>query len=426
MTYQPSTGSGDGGAAAAPAPADSGDAVQALAPPTSSATLTLDPPAATRPVSATAAPKMAPQVPEAAVAGLDAKVEGYLDALLKAESKSPQFEAKAADVRTMGDDDIRRAAESSNRLLRAPVKALSEGGLNEGSKVSKTLLDLRRTVEDLDPGQARGAKKVLGMIPFGDKVTDYFRKYQSAQSHLDGILHALQSGQDELQRDNVALNLEKQNLWDSMGRLNQYVYVAERLDARLTAQIATLEAADPEKATVLKQDVLFYVRQKHQDLLTQLAVSIQNYLAIDIVIKNNLELIKGVDRASTTTISALRTAVIVAQALGNQKLVLDQITALNTTTSNLIQSTSEMLRDNSVKIQEQAAAATIGLPQLQAAFQNIYQTMDAIDTFKVQALDNMAATIGTLETEVSKSQAYLDRVNRQNQKVTMGSLDLGR
>ncbi len=90
----------------------------------------------------------------------------------------------------------------------------------------------------------------------------------------------------------------------------------------------------------MRQDVLFYVRQKHQDLLTQLAVSIQNYLAIDIVIKNNVELIKGVDRATTTTISALRTAVIVAQALNNQKLVLDQITALNTTTSGLIQRTS--------------------------------------------------------------------------------------
>ncbi|HRC12743.1 MAG TPA: toxic anion resistance protein, partial [Dermatophilaceae bacterium] len=125
---------------------------------------------------------------------------------------------------------------------------------------------------------------------------------------------------------------------------------------------------------------------------------IQNYLAIDITIKNNIELMKGVDRATTTTVSALRTAVIVAQALSNQKLVLDQITALNQTTSGLIQSTSEMLRDNSVLIQEQAASATIGLPQLQAAFQNIYQTMDAIDTFKVQALDNMAATIGTLET----------------------------
>ena len=168
------------------------------------------------------------------------------------------------------------------------------------------------------------------------------------------------------------------------------------------------------------------MRQKHQDLLTQLAVSIQNYLAIDITIKNNIELVKGVDRAATTTVSALRTAVIVAQALSNQKLVLDQITALNTTTSGLIQSTSEMLRDNSVRIQEQAAASTIGLPQLQAAFQNIYQTMDAIDTFKVQALDNMAATIGTLESEVSKSREYLERANRVNPTVQMGALDLNR
>ena len=356
---------------------------------------------------------------------LDQKVDGFLSALITAETKSPAYEAKATEMRTMGDDDIRRAAESSNRLLQSPVKALQEGGLSQGSKVGKTLLELRRTVEELDPSQAQGAKKVLGMIPFGDRITDYFRKYQSAQSHLNGILHSLRNGQDELQRDNVALNLEKQQLWDSMGRLNQYVYIAERLDAKLAAQIATLDASDPAKAKALREDVLFYVRQKHQDLLTQLAVSIQNYLAIDIVIKNNIELIKGVDRATTTTISALRTAVIVAQALGNQQLVLDQITALNTTTSGLIERTSEMLKDNSIRIQEQAASATIGLPQLQRAFQNIYATMDAIDTFKVQALDNMAATIGTLEGEVAKSRSYLDRVQRADTRIAQGSLDLG-
>jgi uncharacterized protein YaaN involved in tellurite resistance len=268
-------------------------------------------------------------------------------------------------------------------------------------------------------------KKWWDKLPFNDKVEDYFRKYQSSQSQLNGILHSLRSGQDELTRDNVALNLEKTNLWAVMGRLNQYIYVAERLDAKLSAKIAELELSDPETAKTMSQDVLFYVRQKHQDLLTQLAVSIQNYLAIDIVIKNNIELIKGVDRASTTTISALRTAVIVAQALGNQKLVLDQITALNTTTSGMIERTSEMLRDNSVQIQQQAASATIGLPQLQAAFANIYATMDAIDAFKVQALDTMAATIGTLETEVTKSQAYLERVERQHQPVVHGSLDIG-
>ena len=407
------------------APAAAQPAMAPLQPPTATApALILTAPPPSQPVAATAAPSLAPAVDAAALPGLDAKVDTFLTSLMAAEPRSPEFAAKATDVRSMGDVDIRAAADSSNRLLQSPVRALQSGGLSEGSTVGQTLLDLRRTVEDLDPKAATGSKKLLGLIPFGDKIEDYFRKYQSAQNHLEGILHALRNGQDELGKDNAALNLEKQQLWDAMGRLNQYVYVAERLDARLAAAIADLEATNPDKAKAFREDVLFYVRQKHQDLLTQLAVSIQNYLAIDIVIKNNIELIKGVDRASTTTVSALRTAVIVAQALSNQKLVLDQITALNTTTSGMIERTSEMLRDNSVAIQQQAASATIGLPQLQAAFANIYATMDAIDTFKVEALDNMAATIGTLETEVTKSRSYLERVAQQDQRVVHGSLDL--
>ena len=359
---------------------------------------------------------MAPAVAEEAIPVLDEKVDDYLSALATAQPKSPEFAAQAENVRTMGDADIRKAAETSNRLLERPVQALKKGGLAEGSEVGKTLLELRRTVEDLDPSQLTGTRKLLGIIPFGDKVVDYFRRYQSAQSQLNGILHSLRNGQDELQRDNVALNMEKTNLWAAMGRLNQYVYIAERLDAKLSARIAELQISDPETAKALNQDVLFYVRQKHQDLLTQLAVSIQSYLAIDIIIKNNVELIKGVDRASTTTISALRTAVIVAQALGNQKLVLDQIAALNTTTSGMIERTSEMLKDNSAAIQEQAASSSIGVEQLQAAFANIYATMDSIDEFKVKALDTMAATIGVLENEVEKSKAYVARVQSQDQR----------
>jgi uncharacterized protein YaaN involved in tellurite resistance len=403
---------------------DAGAAPSPLTPPDQVATLTLTAPAPPQRVAATQAPAIAPQVEASQVPALDARVDGFLDALTKAQTRSPEFAAQAANVRSMGDADVRKAAETSNRLLNTPVKALKEGGIAEGSKVGTTLLELRRTVEELDPSQATGTRKLLGFLPFGDKVVDYFRKYQDAQSHLNGILHSLRNGQDELAKDNAALNMEKQNLWATMGRLNQYVYVAERLDARLTEQITALEMSDPDRAKALQQDVLFYVRQKHQDLLTQLAVSIQSYLAIDIIIKNNIELIKGVDRAATTTVSALRTAVIVAQALGNQKLVLDQITALNTTTSDLIQRTSEMMKDNSAAIQQQAASATIGLPQLQAAFANIYATMDSIDAFKLQALDSMSTTITTLETEVGKSREYLDRVSTADQRLASGALDI--
>jgi uncharacterized protein YaaN involved in tellurite resistance len=387
--------------------------------------LTLEAPAPVQAVPTTAAPKLAPRVDPAVVPTLEAKADTYLAALLATDAKSPEFSAQADSVRQMGDKDIRAAAEVSNRMLERPVAEVKSGGVSESSTVSKSLLDLRRVVEELDPSEQSFGKKLLGFLPFGDSIADYFHRYESAQAQISAILRALYNGQDELRKDNAALNLEKQNLWDTMGRLNQYIYLAERLDTRLAAAIAQVEATDPEKAQALREDVLFYVRQKHQDLLTQLAVSIQGYLAMDIILKNNLELIKGVDRATTTTVSALRTAVIVAQALANQKLVLDQITALNTTTSNMIVTTSKMLADNSAQIQQQASNATIGVTQLQTAFQNIYSTLDAISTFKIAALDSMAQTIGTLQTETAKAAEYLDRSRRTaSEQAASGALEI--
>ena len=164
-------------------------------------------------------------------------------------------------------------------------------------------------------------------------------------------------------------------------------------------------------AARLQEDGLFYVRQKVQDLLTELAVSAQGYMALDMIRKNNLELIKGVDRATTTTVSALRTAVIVSQALADQKLVLDQITALNTTTSNIIESTSEILKDQSAAVHEQAASATVDVEKLQKAFDNIYTALDQIDTYKVAALDTMQKTVAALSTEIDQAQKHLERMH---------------
>jgi uncharacterized protein YaaN involved in tellurite resistance len=403
---------------------DSTAGITPLAPPAGEALALLPAPAAA-PVATTAAPRMAPQVPAAAVPALDARVETYLGTLLAAPTGSPDLSAQGDVVRALGDREIRAAAETTNRLLSAPVKALDSGQLTSGSKVGSTLLELRRTVEDLDPSGLKGARKLLGFIPMGGKVVDYFRKYQSAQGHLDAILHALRDGQDELRKDNIDLNSEKKTLWDTMGILNQYIYVAERLDVRISAQIADLRMTDPERASALERDVLFYVRQKHQDLLTQLAASVQSYLTLDILIKNNLELIKAVDRSSTTTVSILRNAVLASQALANQKLVLDQVTALNETTSAMLERTSAMLRDNSTAIQQQAASSTVSLQSLQTSFANLYATMDAIDTFRTQALDSMATTVGVLQNEVAKSQQYLDRARATETRQGSGVLDLG-
>jgi uncharacterized protein YaaN involved in tellurite resistance len=375
------------------------------------AVLTLTPPEPVAQVPATQAAG-AVQLDPAQTRALDAMVTAYVDAVSRLDVHDQAFAAKVQDIQKLGDADIRASSAVSSRLLDKPLAAMSTGGITEASDVSKSLLSLRRTVEGLDPahqGDLLSPRRLLGILPFGDRLVDYFHKYQSSQAHINAIITSLYHGQDELRQDNASIEQEKANLWEAMGRLRQYAYLAQHLDGALTAKIAGIEATDADRAKVMKEDLLFPVRQKVQDLLTQLAVSVQGYLALDLIRRNNVELIKGVDRATTTTVSALRTAVIVAQALSDQKLVLDQITALNTTTGNLIESTSQMLRQQSTSISEQAASSTVDLAKLQAAFTNIYATMDEIDSFKVKALDNLSKTIDALSTEIEKSQTYLDR-----------------
>ena len=258
------------------------------------------------------------------------------------------------------------------------------------------------------------------MLPFGSKLRDYFDGYKSAQSHIASILARLASGKDELLKDNAAIDVERQALWAAMGRLEQMIHVSKALDAGLEARALELDSSDPIKAKAIRESALFYVRQRSNDLLTQMAVTVQGYLALDLVKKNNVELVKGVDRASTTTVAALRTAVTVAQALTSQKLVLNQITALNTTTANIIESTSNMLGSQTAEIHKQAAAATIPVETLKRAFQNIYKTMDAIDSFKSQALVSMKTTVDALTDEVEKSRGYIARAEGASQAQGQG------
>lgn len=370
------------------------------------------------------APDPVPEIKPANAAGLvpvsaevqsklATKVEGFVTDLLSEDANSPEFGKKVDQLTNMGRKEIMAASNMSNRFLDRPIRAMDK---DEG--VGANLQELRNVVEDLDPGKRgklTGTRKIFGIIPWGNKLTNYFRSYQSAQTHIQEILSKLGNGKDELIMDNAAIDVERQKLWEAMGDLEQMIHISKTLDAKLEEKATELDSTDPAKAKAVRETALFYVRQRTQDLLTQMAVSVQGYLALDLVKKNNVELVKGVDRASTTTVGALRTAVTVSEAMTNQRLVLGQITALNETTAGIIDSTSTLLREQTGKIHEQAASSTIPLETLQRAFQNIYDTMDEVDTFKLRSLESMKQTVDALSGEVEKSKGYIARAEGQAQ-----------
>jgi len=374
--------------------------------------LNLNPPEALQPVEPTEAAGLVPLKTEE-TSELDKRVSQFVDELAKLDSNSPEFGKKVDQLTAMGRKEIAEAAGASNRFLDRPVKAI-----DSDTGIGADLTELRKTGECLDPkrqGNLTPGRKLFGLIPFRGKIQGYFRQYQSSQTHISAILARLGSGKDELLMDNAAIDTERANLWKTMHKLEQMIHISKTLDQQLEDKANELDATDPAKAKAIRETALFYTRQRTTDLLTQMAVTVQGYLALDLVKKNNVELVKGVDRASTTTVSALRTAVTVASAMTNQKLVLEQITALNTTTAGMIDSTGEMLRTQTGAIHEQAASSTIPLETLQRAFQNIYDTMDQIDQFKLQALGNMKQTVDTLGKEVEKSRGYIARAEGVNQ-----------
>ncbi|MEV8106859.1 toxic anion resistance protein [Streptomyces sp. NPDC088135] len=393
-----------------------------LTPPGDSAPpLVLTPPEPVAPVHAEQAAGLVP-VDESVRTEMTRRATEYIGGLAGLDARSPEFTTRIGEIAALGQGDIRSAAQQSNRMLDRTVRSLAgSGGADAQTRVGSSLVELRRTVEDLDPRDTpgRGARRLLARLPGGNRLRDHVAKYASSQATLNRIVGSLRGGQDELRRDNAALHTERTRLWETMGKLQEYVVLTEALDGAVEQRIAQAAATDPAQADALRADVLFPVRQKHQDLLTQLAVCAQGYLAMDVVRRNNDELIKGVDRAATTTVSALRIAVMLASALESQRKVTEQVQVLRSTTEDLIRGNAEMLAGQSGEIQRIAADPAVGAETLRTAFQQIYRTLDAIDTYKVQATESMASTEESLTAELQQASAHLARSR------SAGSLDGG-
>jgi len=327
----------------------------------------------------------------------------------------PHFDESLKAISGLGGADIIKATNAPNRLLDQGTSLASAKKNGKGDatlSVVSSLSELRGTVSDLTPNAAdlNKAQKFLGIFPMGKKIQRYFERYESANDQIDKIIKSLMTGQDELRKDNAALQGEKIALYETMKQLNEWAFLAQKLDDEVTSQVAVARnRGDVEAATKLESDVLFAIRQRRTDILTQLAVSAQGYLAMGLVQKNNEELIKGVERARTTTLSALRTAIILAKALTNQELVIKQIAAVNETTNNAILQSSEMLKRQTGLIHEQAASSGVSVETLTQAFDNIFATIDEVESFKLRANESMDKTITSLNTQLERARPAINR-----------------
>lgn len=328
------------------------------------------------------------------------------------------LQSHKAAVETLGLDLQKQAARKSD-MLKEPVSKLSQRG-DDGGEVANALVDLKMKVEELDPAQFDFSpgwfSRSLGFLPFvGKPIKRYFTRYESADTVLSAIKNSLEKGQRTLERDNITLLDDQQAMRDLTFKLQNAIKIGQAIDEELVYRMENKLSPGDEKYKFIEEEILFPLRQRVQDLQQQLVVNQQGFIAIEMIIRNNKELVRGVNRALNVTMSALQVAATLALALANQRIVLEKVESVNVTTNKLIAGSAKRLKEQGVAIHKQASSTQLDMNVLKQSFADIRSALDDISTFRHEALPKMAESIVELNkmtAEQDKAIGELEKGNR--------------
>jgi uncharacterized protein YaaN involved in tellurite resistance len=348
----------------------------------------------------------------AETAALRKQAEGNAQAILDVNLDSMRERTEILQsVESFGLDTMQRSSKK-NALLSTTVGKLSQSG-GEGGQVSKSLADLSRTVKELDPSGLDFTKRgFLGKM--FNPIRAYFERYEKAEDVIAGVLQSLEKGRAMLKNDNTTLSIEQQALRDLTKQIQKQIELGAMMDEYVAAKIeeARASGSDAERIRFMEEEALFPLRQRVMDMQQMAVVNQQGIIAMEVVQRNNKELMRGVDRAKNVTVSALRTAVMVASALYDQKIVLKKIQALNETTNAMISQTSRMLKEQGADIQRQSMETGVSVDTLRTAFDDAVSALDQISEYKQQALPVMKETIAQFRQLADEGETRIQRLER--------------
>lgn len=347
----------------------------------------------------------------AADTDLSERADAFVRDVLSEGEGAAERQRRAVDEMGLA---LQHQAARQSEMLKTPLRQLASQG-EDGGPVARALQDLRGRMSNLDPQQhhlePKPMDRLLRLIPgFTTRVQRYFQRFETAQQALDAIIAELTAGRDSLNRDNITLNDDQQAMRQMLDQLRRQVELGRLIDARMTRSLS--EIPDEPRRRFVEEELLFPLRQRVLDIQQQQVVCQQGVLALEVIIRNNRELMRGVDRAVNVTVSALSVAATVALALANQRLVLDQVESLNRATSETIAGTAQSLRQQGVDIQTRASSASLDMDSLEQAFGDVMAAIDDLSRYRRDALPQMADQIDRLETLSGQGQDAIDRLER--------------
>jgi toxic anion resistance family protein len=298
-----------------------------------------------------------------------------------------------ADIDSMGMAEAKEIALSSNNLMNRQLKELDNSSVKENKKVVKSLMDMENKIVELNPAKAginwddplRGGRIFGIKLPFiGDKLQKYIQKTRDASQYIEMVNKELDEGSRIIRESIGEIDLEKQKNLEITMRSNEYLYLNSAIVKKVESRMIENKLNDKEKELVTEV-ILYPLEQKKSDLNTQIHVAITSYYGLDVIQKNNKELLRGVQRCQMVALPALNTSITMASALADQKNVHDTVGAINQTAEEMLNNVSTMVSSQSQQIQKSAQSETIKRKSIMDNYKKIEDALKKTSEYRLQA-----------------------------------------
>ena len=229
--------------------------------------------------------------------------------------------------------------EKKNKLLNSTINNISN--INDiGSVIDNNIGLLEGKIKLIQPTNFdfASAKKIL----FFDPIKKYFNNIKKEEENISNLVEILEKESNVLKNDNITLQIECERIKNIIELLNSECEKGELL--KNTIQNENLDDSMLEK-----------INKKIITLKEMLIVKEQSLLALELIIKNNKEVISNIERIKNVTVEALNTSVIVAYSLYNQKIILNKISKLKKSDEKLNNYTKKnlnMYKNNQISIND--------------------------------------------------------------------------
>lgn len=234
---------------------------------------------------------------------------------LKLSDKEKEYKKK---VDNFGKTTIKKV-ENTSKMFGSTVNQVANS-MEYSNDIEKDITNLNEIVKKLDPsGVDFTVKKRL----FFNPVKKYFNRIKSEESNIRFFIENLKKERDILKRDNITLEIEIKNLDSIIKHIDIEYENGLILKNEIDESLKNLK--DKSKENYYIQNYIEPLDKRLYDLKQMAIIKQQSVLALEIICRNNREIIRNLEKIQNVTMEALNTAIMMANSLHNQKVVLNKV-----------------------------------------------------------------------------------------------------